>query len=76
MEVFPPKSVSGVSGKAPEKMSSSTENLIPGFQPASSAAQADAFGGSSFTAGSGEFVNASERAIPWSALQKNGNSLS
>lgn len=39
-------------GKAPEKMSSSTENLIPGFQPASSAAQADAFGGSSFTAGS------------------------
>ncbi|KAM6331225.1 AP2-associated protein kinase 1 isoform 2-T3 [Alca torda] len=39
-------------GKAPEKMSSSTENLIPGFQPASSAAQADAFGGSSFAAGS------------------------
>uniref|UniRef100_A0A8C2TNF0 BMP-2-inducible protein kinase C-terminal domain-containing protein n=2 Tax=Coturnix japonica TaxID=93934 RepID=A0A8C2TNF0_COTJA len=35
-------------------MGSSTENLIPGFQPASSAAQADAFGGSSsFTAGSG-----------------------
>nr|XP_009487664.1 PREDICTED: AP2-associated protein kinase 1 [Pelecanus crispus] len=41
-------------GKAPEKMGSSTENLIPGFQPASSAAQADAFGGSSFTAGSAE----------------------
>ncbi|KAM6331234.1 AP2-associated protein kinase 1 isoform 11-T12 [Alca torda] len=41
-------------GKAPEKMSSSTENLIPGFQPASSAAQADAFGGSSFAAGSAE----------------------
>ncbi|KAM6234923.1 AP2-associated protein kinase 1 isoform 2-T3 [Porphyrio hochstetteri] len=40
-------------GKAPEKMGSSTENLIPGFQPASSAAQADAFGGSSFTAGPG-----------------------
>ncbi|XP_051668006.1 AP2-associated protein kinase 1 isoform X3 [Manacus candei] len=40
-------------GKAPEKVGSSTENLIPGFQPASSAAQADAFGGSSFTAGSG-----------------------
>uniref|UniRef100_A0A8C3KMJ8 non-specific serine/threonine protein kinase n=1 Tax=Calidris pygmaea TaxID=425635 RepID=A0A8C3KMJ8_9CHAR len=39
-------------GKASEKMGSSTENLIPGFQPASSAAQADAFGGSSFTAGS------------------------
>ncbi|XP_064328847.1 AP2-associated protein kinase 1 isoform X2 [Phalacrocorax carbo] len=38
-------------GKAPEKMGSSTENLIPGFQPASSAAQGDAFGGSSFTAG-------------------------
>ncbi|KAM6040636.1 AP2-associated protein kinase 1 isoform 5-T8 [Chlamydotis macqueenii] len=41
-------------GKAPEKMGSSTENLIPGFQPASSAAQADAFGGSSFTAASAE----------------------
>ncbi|KAM6234922.1 AP2-associated protein kinase 1 isoform 1-T1 [Porphyrio hochstetteri] len=41
-------------GKAPEKMGSSTENLIPGFQPASSAAQADAFGGSSFTAGPAE----------------------
>ncbi|XP_071435418.1 AP2-associated protein kinase 1 isoform X8 [Pithys albifrons albifrons] len=40
-------------GKAPEKVGSSTENLIAGFQPASSAAQADAFGGSSFTAGSG-----------------------
>ncbi|XP_055551943.1 AP2-associated protein kinase 1 isoform X12 [Falco cherrug] len=39
-------------GKAPEKMGSSTENLIPGFQPASSATQADAFGGPSFTAGS------------------------
>ncbi|KAM9252364.1 AP2-associated protein kinase 1 isoform 4-T4 [Cariama cristata] len=41
-------------GKAPEKMGSSTENLIPGFQPASSTTQADAFGGSSFTAGSAE----------------------
>ncbi|NXD87101.1 AAK1 kinase, partial [Halcyon senegalensis] len=41
-------------GKAPEKMGSSTENLIPGFQPAASATQADAFGGSSFTAGSAE----------------------
>ncbi|NWS48180.1 AAK1 kinase, partial [Probosciger aterrimus] len=41
-------------GKAPEKMGSSTENLIPGFQPASSAAQPDAFGGSSFTAGPAE----------------------
>ncbi|XP_065507927.1 AP2-associated protein kinase 1 isoform X3 [Caloenas nicobarica] len=41
-------------GKAPEKMGSSTENLIPGFQPAPSATQADAFGGSSFTAGSAE----------------------
>ncbi|XP_062453034.1 AP2-associated protein kinase 1 isoform X6 [Rhea pennata] len=39
-------------GKAPEKMGSSTESLIPGFQPASAAPQADAFG-SSFTAGSG-----------------------
>ncbi|NXL65185.1 AAK1 kinase, partial [Chordeiles acutipennis] len=41
-------------GKAPEKMGSSTENLIPGFHPASSATQADAFGGSSFSAGSAE----------------------
>ncbi|XP_010162558.1 AP2-associated protein kinase 1, partial [Antrostomus carolinensis] len=41
-------------GKAPEKMGSSTENLILGFQPASSATQADAFGGSSFSAGSAE----------------------
>ncbi|NWJ07016.1 AAK1 kinase, partial [Crypturellus undulatus] len=41
-------------GKAPEKMGSSTENLIPGFQPGSAAPQADAFGGSSFTAGSAE----------------------
>ncbi|XP_025898607.1 AP2-associated protein kinase 1 [Nothoprocta perdicaria] len=40
-------------GKAPEKMGSSAENLIAGFQPASAAPQADAFGGSSFTAGSG-----------------------
>ncbi|NWV26529.1 AAK1 kinase, partial [Origma solitaria] len=41
-------------GKAPEKGGSSTENLIPGFQPGASAAQADAFGGSSFTAGPAE----------------------
>ncbi|NXC89718.1 AAK1 kinase, partial [Cercotrichas coryphoeus] len=41
-------------GKAPEKAGSSTENLIPGFQPAVSAAPADAFGGSSFTAGPAE----------------------
>ncbi|KAI1230143.1 hypothetical protein IHE44_0010535 [Lamprotornis superbus] len=41
-------------GKAPEKAGSSTENLIPGFQPAASAAPADAFGGSSFTAGPAE----------------------
>ncbi|KAM8990748.1 AP2-associated protein kinase 1 isoform 7-T8 [Ara ararauna] len=41
-------------GKAPDKMGSSTENLIPGFQPPSSAAQPDAFGGSSFTAGPAE----------------------
>uniref|UniRef100_A0A493T9K0 non-specific serine/threonine protein kinase n=1 Tax=Anas platyrhynchos platyrhynchos TaxID=8840 RepID=A0A493T9K0_ANAPP len=41
-------------GKAPEKMGSSTENLILGFQPASSATQPDAFGGpSTFTAGTG-----------------------
>ncbi|XP_030145850.4 AP2-associated protein kinase 1 isoform X2 [Taeniopygia guttata] len=38
-------------GKAPEKAGSSTENLIPGFQPAAPAAPADAFGGSSFPAG-------------------------
>ncbi|NXM54114.1 AAK1 kinase, partial [Illadopsis cleaveri] len=41
-------------GKAPEKAGSSTENLIPGFQPAASPASADAFGGSSFTAGPAE----------------------
>ncbi|XP_065440503.1 AP2-associated protein kinase 1 isoform X11 [Chrysemys picta bellii] len=40
-------------GKPPEKLGSSTENLIPGFQPAPSTTQADAFGGSSFTAASG-----------------------
>ncbi|XP_053125169.1 AP2-associated protein kinase 1 isoform X5 [Hemicordylus capensis] len=34
-------------GKPPEKLGSSTENLIPGFQPAPSIAQADAFGSSS-----------------------------
>uniref|UniRef100_A0A8C5RKF7 AP2 associated kinase 1 n=1 Tax=Laticauda laticaudata TaxID=8630 RepID=A0A8C5RKF7_LATLA len=33
-------------GKPPEKLDSSTENLIPGFQPAPSAAQSDAFGSS------------------------------
>ncbi|XP_062453031.1 AP2-associated protein kinase 1 isoform X3 [Rhea pennata] len=42
-------------GKAPEKMGSSTESLIPGFQPASAAPQADAFG-SSFTAGSEKLI--------------------
>ncbi|NXY35472.1 AAK1 kinase, partial [Pomatorhinus ruficollis] len=41
-------------GKAPEKAGSSTENQIPGFQPAVSPAPADAFGGSSFTAGPAE----------------------
>ncbi|XP_044860763.1 AP2-associated protein kinase 1 isoform X2 [Mauremys mutica] len=40
-------------GKPPEKLGSSTENLIPGFQPAPSTTQADAFGSSSFTAASG-----------------------
>ncbi|XP_025070415.1 AP2-associated protein kinase 1 isoform X2 [Alligator sinensis] len=41
-------------GKAPEKVGNSTENLIPGFQPAPSTTQADAFGSSSFAAGSAE----------------------
>ncbi|XP_039379704.1 AP2-associated protein kinase 1 isoform X6 [Mauremys reevesii] len=41
-------------GKPPEKLGSSTENLIPGFQPAPSTTQADAFGSSSFTAASAE----------------------
>ncbi|XP_019401474.1 PREDICTED: AP2-associated protein kinase 1 isoform X5 [Crocodylus porosus] len=40
-------------GKAPEKVGNSTENLIPGFQPAPSTTHADAFGSSSFAAGSG-----------------------
>nr|XP_006119156.1 AP2-associated protein kinase 1 isoform X8 [Pelodiscus sinensis] len=39
-------------GKPPEKLSSSTENLIPGFQAAPSTTQADAFSSSSFAAGS------------------------
>nr|XP_028596997.1 AP2-associated protein kinase 1 isoform X12 [Podarcis muralis] len=34
-------------GKLPEKLGSSAENLIPGFQPAPSTTQADAFGSSS-----------------------------
>nr|XP_032642437.1 AP2-associated protein kinase 1 isoform X12 [Chelonoidis abingdonii] len=41
-------------GKPPEKLGSSIENLIPGFQPAPSTTQADAFGSSSFTAASAE----------------------
>nr|XP_006119155.1 AP2-associated protein kinase 1 isoform X7 [Pelodiscus sinensis] len=41
-------------GKPPEKLSSSTENLIPGFQAAPSTTQADAFSSSSFAAGSAE----------------------
>uniref|UniRef100_A0A7M4G1T6 non-specific serine/threonine protein kinase n=1 Tax=Crocodylus porosus TaxID=8502 RepID=A0A7M4G1T6_CROPO len=41
-------------GKAPEKVGNSTENLIPGFQPAPSTTHADAFGSSSFAAGSAE----------------------
>ncbi|XP_068518273.1 AP2-associated protein kinase 1 isoform X17 [Anas acuta] len=52
-------------GKAPEKMGSSTENLILGFQPASSATQPDAFGGpSTFTAGTGKPDVAVESLIP------------
>ncbi|XP_065440508.1 AP2-associated protein kinase 1 isoform X15 [Chrysemys picta bellii] len=43
-------------GKPPEKLGSSTENLIPGFQPAPSTTQADAFGGSSFTAASEKLI--------------------
>lgn len=63
--------MSGISGKAPEKMGSSTENLIPGFQPASSAAQADAFGGSSsFTAGSGESKCGLQSSVLHSAVRK------
>ncbi|NXQ13285.1 AAK1 kinase, partial [Peucedramus taeniatus] len=41
-------------GKAPEKAGSSTENLIPGFQPTAPATSADAFSGSSFPAGPAE----------------------
>ncbi|XP_019338217.1 AP2-associated protein kinase 1 isoform X2 [Alligator mississippiensis] len=51
-------------GKAPEKVGNSTENLIPGFQPAPSATQADAFGSSSFAAGSGKAEIAVESLIP------------
>ncbi|XP_043392288.1 AP2-associated protein kinase 1 isoform X9 [Chelonia mydas] len=51
-------------GKPPEKLGSSTENLIPGFQPAPSTTQADAFTSSSFTAGSGKDDLAVESLIP------------
>ncbi|XP_061449234.1 AP2-associated protein kinase 1 isoform X10 [Rhineura floridana] len=40
-------------GKPPEKPSNSTEDLIPGFQPAPSTTQADAFGSSSLAPVSG-----------------------
>ncbi|XP_053257349.1 AP2-associated protein kinase 1 isoform X13 [Podarcis raffonei] len=40
-------------GKLPEKLGSSAENLIPGFQPAPSTTQADAFGSSSLAPVSG-----------------------
>ncbi|XP_034974101.1 AP2-associated protein kinase 1 isoform X10 [Zootoca vivipara] len=40
-------------GKLPEKLGSSAENLIPGFQPAPSTTQADAFGPSSLAPVSG-----------------------
>ncbi|XP_075766938.1 AP2-associated protein kinase 1 isoform X10 [Pelodiscus sinensis] len=43
-------------GKPPEKLSSSTENLIPGFQAAPSTTQADAFSSSSFAAGSEKLI--------------------
>nr|XP_032642367.1 AP2-associated protein kinase 1 isoform X3 [Chelonoidis abingdonii] len=43
-------------GKPPEKLGSSIENLIPGFQPAPSTTQADAFGSSSFTAASEKLI--------------------
>ncbi|XP_044860769.1 AP2-associated protein kinase 1 isoform X8 [Mauremys mutica] len=51
-------------GKPPEKLGSSTENLIPGFQPAPSTTQADAFGSSSFTAASGKDDIPVESLIP------------
>nr|XP_014350903.1 PREDICTED: AP2-associated protein kinase 1 [Latimeria chalumnae] len=41
-------------GKSTEKLSTSTENLIPGLQPAPVPSQADAFGSSPFTAGAAE----------------------
>nr|XP_056716228.1 AP2-associated protein kinase 1 [Euleptes europaea] len=41
-------------GKLPEKLCSSTENLIAGFQPAPSTTQADAFGSSSLASVSAE----------------------
>ncbi|XP_064256578.1 AP2-associated protein kinase 1 isoform X1 [Passer domesticus] len=54
-------------GKAPEKAGSSTENLMPGFQPAAPTAPADAFGGSSFPAGPG--VHRDPGRLPAAALQ-------
>ncbi|XP_072491444.1 AP2-associated protein kinase 1 isoform X13 [Notamacropus eugenii] len=40
-------------GKPPEKLGGSAESLIPGFQPGPATTQADAFGSSSFSPGTG-----------------------
>ncbi|XP_036608461.1 AP2-associated protein kinase 1 isoform X2 [Trichosurus vulpecula] len=40
-------------GKPPEKLGGSAESLIPGFQPGPATTQADAFGSSSFSTGTG-----------------------
>ncbi|XP_077787341.1 AP2-associated protein kinase 1 isoform X11 [Podarcis muralis] len=51
-------------GKLPEKLGSSAENLIPGFQPAPSTTQADAFGSSSLAPVSGKAELTVESLIP------------
>ncbi|XP_060132373.1 AP2-associated protein kinase 1 isoform X6 [Zootoca vivipara] len=51
-------------GKLPEKLGSSAENLIPGFQPAPSTTQADAFGPSSLAPVSGKAELTVESLIP------------
>ncbi|XP_072491435.1 AP2-associated protein kinase 1 isoform X5 [Notamacropus eugenii] len=51
-------------GKPPEKLGGSAESLIPGFQPGPATTQADAFGSSSFSPGTGKVDVAVESLIP------------
>ncbi|KAM3830569.1 AP2-associated protein kinase 1 isoform 3-T4 [Vipera latastei] len=60
-------------GKPPEKLDSSTENLIPGFQPAPSAAQSDTFGSS--LAPISDSITAEESLLDCSLLSNPGTDL-